>query len=353
MNKASSAPADNATQAEPPRRSLFTRILRGIAFAVAGVVLLLLTVWAAAALYYDVPAPWLGKSLAVIYLIAIIAVWILHKRRWFAVCATAIAFTLVLGWWFTLQPSNNRDWQPDVAVLPYADINGNQVTIHNIRNCDYRTETDFDVHHYDKTFNLDQLRAADMYFVNWGSPNIAHTMVTFDFDGDDYVCISIETRKEKGEQYSAIKGFFRQFELTYVIADERDLVRLRTNYRKGEEAYLYRLQGNSDGVRKVFLDYLRRANSLHDRAEWYNALTSNCTSNIRLHAHAVSGRSSPFDWRMVLNGQGDQLLYERKRIPTTLPFVELKERCHINARARAADKAADFSQQIRQGIPGI
>ena len=353
MIKASSAPADNPTQAEPPRRSLFVRVLRGIAFAIIGVVLFLLTAWAAAALYFDVRVPWLGKSLSAFFLLAIIAIWIFLKRRWLAVGATAGAFALVLAWWFTLQPSNNHDWQPDVAVLPYADISGNQVTIHNIRNCDYRTETDFDVHHYDKTFNLDQLRTADMYFVYWGSPNIAHTMVSFGLDSGDYVCISIETRKEKGEQYSAIKGFFRQFELTYVIADERDLVRLRTNYRKGEEAYLYRLQGKTDGVRKVFLDYLRRANSLHDRAEWYNALTSNCTSNIRLHAHAISGQSSPFDWRMVLNGQGDQLLYERKRIPTTLPFAELKEHCHINARAHAADKAPDFSQQIRQGVPGI
>jgi hypothetical protein len=259
----------------------------------------------------------------------------------------------VLAWWFTLQPSNGRDWQPDVAVLPYAEINGNQITLHNIRNCDYRTETDFDVRHYDKTFNLDQLRSADMYFVYWGSPNIAHTMVSFGFESGDYVCISIETRKEKHEEYSAVKGFFRQFELTYVIADERDLVRLRTNYRKGEEAYLYRLQSRPEGLRKVFLDYLRSANSLRERPEWYNALTSNCTSNIRLHAQSASGHSSPFDWRMVINGQGDQLLYERKRLVTSLPFGELKERCNINARARAADNAPDFSRQIRQGVPGI
>ena len=170
-----------------------------------------------------------------------------------------------------MQPSNNRDWQPDVAVLPYADITGNQVTIHNIRNCDYRTETDFDVHHYDRTFDLDALRTVDLYLVTWGSPHIAHTMVSFGFTNGDYVCFSIETRKEKGEDYSAVKGLFRQFELTYIVADERDLVRLRTNYRQGEEACLYRLQVTPEQGRKLFLDYLRRANELHEHAEWYNA----------------------------------------------------------------------------------
>ena len=165
-----------------------------------------------------------------------------------------------------------------MAVLPYADIAGNQVTIHNIRNCDYRTETDFDVHHYDRTFNLDALRTVDLYLVTWGSPHIAHTMVSFGFTNGDYVCFSIETRKEKGEDYSAVKGLFRQFELTYIVADERDLVRLRTNYRQGEEACLYRLQVTPEQGRKLFLDYLRRANELHEHAEWYNALTDNCTT---------------------------------------------------------------------------
>ena len=226
--------------------------------------LALLTFWAAAALYFDVRIFWLRVPLAVIYGLGMLVVWVRVRRPWKAII-TAAGFVLVLGWWLSLKPSNDRDWQPDVAVLPYADIAGNQVTIHNIRNCDYHTETNFDVHYYDRTFDLDALRTVDLYLVTWGSPNIAHTMVSFGFTNGDYVCFSIETRKQKGQDYSAVKGLFRQFELTYIVADERDLVRLRTNYRQGEEACLYRLRMTPAQGRTLFLDYLRRVNELRDQ----------------------------------------------------------------------------------------
>jgi hypothetical protein len=251
----------------------------------------------------------------------------------------------------TLTPSNNRDWQPDLALLAYADIDGNKITVHNIRNCDYRTETDFDVHHYDKTFDLQKLRTADLYMVYWGAPYMAHTMVSFGFEGGDYLCFSIETRKTKGQGYSAIKGLFRQFTLMTVVADERDLVRLRTTYRKGEEVYLYRLRGTPDQARHLFLDYLRRLNHLRQRPQWYNAVTDNCTTGIRTQRAAED--RAPWDWRILVNGYGDELLYEHGRIATNLPLAELKQRCHINERARAAGNAADFSARIRQGVPGI
>jgi hypothetical protein len=320
-----------------------------VALSPIAVLLLFGTLWAAAALYVDVREPWLRLPLAGAYVVAVLAVWIFIKRRWLAAGLTAGGVALVLGWWFTLQPSNERDWLADVAVLPYADIAGNQITIHNIRNCDYRTEADFDVRHYDKTFNLDKLRTADLYLVYWGSPNMAHTMVSFGFDGGDYLCMSIETRKEKGEGYSAVKGLFRQFELTYIIADERDLVRLRTNYRKGEDAYLYRARMTPEQGRKLFLDYLRRANELRERPEWYNALTDNCTTAIRTQRAATD--RAPWDWRMLVNGHLDELLYKRAMIATNLPFAELKKECHINRRARAAERSPEFSQLIRQGLP--
>jgi hypothetical protein len=310
-----------------------------------------MTFWAAAALYFDVRVSWLRLPLAVLYSLAVLAVWILARRRWLATGLTVGGFALVLGWWFTLQPSNDRDWQPDVALLSYAEINGSKVTVHNIRNCDYRTETDFDVRHYDKTFDLDRLRTADLFMVYWGSPHMAHTMVSFGFEGGEYVCFSIETRKEKGEGYSAVKGLFRQFELTYVAADERDVVRLRTNYRQAEEAYLYRLRGSSEQARRFFLDYVHRMNSLQQRPKWYSAVTDNCTTGIR--TQRAAGDRAPWDWRILINGHADTLLYERGAIATNLPLAELKERAHINQRARAADKDADFSIRIRKDVPGI
>jgi hypothetical protein len=319
--------------------------------AVALIALLaLLTLWAAAALYFDVRVAWLGRPLSAAYVLGVLAAWIFVKRRRLAAGLTAASFALVLAWWFTLKPSNDRDWQPDVAVLPYADINRNEITVHNIRNCDYRTETDFDVRHYDKMFDLEKIRTADLYMVYWGSPSMAHTMMSFGFADGDYLCFSIEARKEKGEGYSAVKGLFRQFELAYIVGDEGDLVRLRTNYRQGEEAYLYRLRGSPEQVRAFFLDYVRRMNALRQQPEWYSAITHNCTTSIRTQRAAAD--RAPWDWRMLMNGYGNELLYERGVIATNLPLAELKERGHINARARAADRAVDFSRQIRQGVPG-
>jgi hypothetical protein len=326
------------------------KILCFVACVLIWFILGVATVWAVAALYFDVRISWLQLPVTAIYGFGIFAVWVLVRRPWKMV-VTAAGFLIVLTWWFSLQPSNNRDWRPDVALLPFAEISSNQITIHNIRNCDYRTETDYDVQHYDQTFDLDQLRTVDLYLITWGSPHIAHTMVSFGFTTGEFVCFSIETRMEKGEAYSALRGFFRQFELTYVIADERDVVRLRTNYRQGEEVCLYRLQVTPEQGRQLFLDYLRRVNALHERAEWYNALTDNCTTAIRTQRDTAD--RAPWDWRMLLNGHLDEMLYERGTIVTNLPFAELKKLSNINARAKAADGSADFSQQIRKGLPGF
>ena len=343
--------ATASLEAQPTPRRWIRRGLRILGIIAVNLALLLLTLWAMAALYFDVRVPWLRVPLAAAFALSGAAIWFFLKRRWLARALTVGAFVLVLVWWFTLQPSNDRDWQPDVVVLPYADINGNNITLHNIRNCDYRTETDFDVHHYDKTFDLEKIRTADLFMTYWGSPYMAHTMVSFGLEDGEYLCFSIETRKEKGENYSAVRGLFRQFELTYVVADERDLVRLRTNYRTGEEVYLYRLRGSPEQARKFFLDYLHRMNELRERPEWYNAVSDNCTTGIRTQRAAAD--RAPWDWRMLVNGYGDQMLYERSRIDTSLPLATLKQRSHINEPARAAGQAADFSTRIRQGLPGF
>jgi len=326
-------------------------VLRVLAWACLALVLLCCTVWAVAALHFDVRVPWLRAPLTVVYSVAVVAVWLRMQRRWIAVALTAGAFGLVLAWWLTLTPSSALDWQPDVAVLPYADIDGNRLVVHNIRNCDYRTETDFDVHYYDKTFDLEKLRSIDFYMVYWGAPYMAHTMMSFGFDGGSYLCFSIETRKRRGQSYSAIRGLFRQFELIYIAADERDVVRLRTNYRHGEDAYLFRLAATPDDARELLLSYLTHMNSLRRQPMWYNAITHNCTTSIRMQRAATD--RAPWDWRMLANGYGDTLLYERGVLETNLPLQEVKARGHINARAQAADQAPEFSRLIRQGVPGI
>jgi hypothetical protein len=178
-------------------------------------------------------------------------------------------------------------------------------------------------------------------------------MVSFGFDDGSFVCISIETRKEKGEAYSTLKGFFRQYEQFYVVADERDLIRLRTNYRQGETVYLYRIQNVSMAlVGQVFMDYISYINRLTESPEWYNALTGNCTTEIRGHTRPNPDRIT-WDWRILANGYIDELMYEKKMVDTSIPFTALKKQSIINQNAMAADQDPDFSKKIRQNLPGM
>ena len=166
------------------------------------------------------------------------------------------------------------------------------------------------------------------------------------------MCISIETRRQLGETYSPVKGLFRQYELTYVVGDERDLVRCRTGYRK-EQVYLYRAEGSPEVLRNVFLDYIRTINSLRDHPQWYNTLTGNCTTQIRGHVRPFAERASRWSWKLVLNGYVDEMAYENGTLDGRLTFHELKIASHVNARARAADDDPHFSTRIREGLPGF
>lgn len=312
--------------------------------------LLAMAAWGALAIYYSNLPPLFRPPVALGFGVGTLYLLLRSEPERVLPRTSLVPLAVVLTWWLLIPPSNARRWQPDVAVLPWAEIRGDLVTIHDIRNCDYRSETDYTVRHYDRTFHLSKLRSVDLSLVYWGSPMIAHTMLSFGFGDGGVVCFSVETRKEVGEAYSTVKGFFRQYELTYVVADERDLIRLRTNYR-GERVYLYRLNASRDLARRVFLDYLRRVNSLKERPEWYNALTSNCTTNIRSHV-APFNPGARLDWRILVNGYVDEMLYERGAVDTTVPFAELKRKSLINGRARLADDAANFSQLVRVGLPG-
>ena len=344
--------AQNKVKKAVPKRSGL-KLLSLITNLFVWLLLLALTGWSIVAIYYsNLPAGVRPYAAALFGLVSVgILLFVRPRRRGKAIFLTL--FALLVIWWLAMPPSNNRDWQPDLATLAWAEINGDKVAIHNIRNCDYRTETDFTVHHYDKTFDLAKLKGIDFYLVYWGSPKIAHTMMSFDFEGEGNVVFSIETRKEKGGEYSTIKGFFRQYEIIYVVADERDLVRLRTNYRekgKGEDVYLYRLNAKPELARKIFLSYLGEVNRLKDQPQWYNALTGNCTTSIRKHTMPYNPNAR-LDWRLIVNGYIDEMLYERGSLNRSLPFTELKKRSYINPRAQAADKDPAFSRLIRVGLP--
>jgi hypothetical protein len=302
--------------------------------------------WAAGALYFDLPAlPVIRQVAAAFWFIGVFTAWFFIPHRRWSRLVVGLVFLCIIAWWFSIPPRQDRNWKSDVAVLPHAVIDGEQVTINNIRNFDWRSLTDFTSRYETRTYNLNRLLGADLFVIYWGSPLIAHTIASFDFGDQGRICFSIETRPERGKAYSAIGGLYRQFELIYVAVDERDAIRVRTNFRKDEEVYLYHLNLPIEEVRGRFLEYLGRMNQLYARPEWYNAITSNCTTNIR--TQHVTGRRTPWDWRILVDGKGDELLYERGVLDRSMPFAELKRRAHINSRAKAADNAPDFSERIR------
>jgi len=289
------------------------------------------------------------------YGVAVVAV-VLRLRPWRKTCWGLLAvFGVVVVANLLMFPSNDRDWATSCKRLASADIVGDKVTFYNVRNFDYSSATNFVPRHYDKTFDLTKLESQDVYLVNWGIPYISHTMVSFGFGDEGYLCFSFETRKEKGEGYSAIQGFFRKYELYCVVGDERDLVRLRTTYRDGENVYLYRLQLDpGEDLRPVFLAYIDMVNGLSRQPDWYNAISDNCmTAAYKLARMNQVDQNRPWHWKILLNGYADELAYERGRIDTRLPFEEMKERCLINDQAQAAGESDEFSHLIRAGVPGI
>ena len=258
-------------------------------------------------------------------------------------------FGLLLAWWLSIAPSNDREWQADVARAASVTIDGSRVTIRNVRDFTYGDGESFTEHWETRTYDLDEVLGVDMFISYWGPTLIAHTIASWEFADGRHLAVSIETRKEKGEEYSAVRGFFRQYEIYYVVADEHDVIGVRAKQR-GEQLYLYRLTATPANARALLLGYLQEIDRLDAKPEWYNALSHNCTTTIRHHAQQV-GAARPFDWRIIVNGFIDEMGYERGTIDTSLPFEELRRVSDITERARSTP-AASFSDGIRVGLPG-
>ena len=323
------------------------KLLRFLLYALAWIAAALCAAWAFGALYFDFPIA--NALAAILFVLFLIAIVVFVRGTLAKVAGVFGAFAIVLFWWLTLEASNDRTWQPDVTQTAWAEVKGDDVTIYNVRNCEYRTATDFTPRWETRVVRLSQITGIDLAINYWGSPWIAHPIISFQFADALPLCFSIETRKTIGQTYSALEGFYRQYTLIYVVADERDVIRLRTNYRR-EDVYLYHTVASPAQARGRFLEYINTINELRDHPRWYNAVTHNCTTSIR--AQRAAKQRAPWDWRMLLNGKGDELLYERHAIVTGgLAFAELKQRSLINDPARAADGDPDFSRVIREGLP--
>jgi hypothetical protein len=331
-------------------------IAKTVGLALLGLAMLLAIGWGILALrYWDHSAFEWRQGFAWAWAVGALVLFggfFVRRWRWRAFGGFVVLLAVLVVSWSHIEASNDRNWVPENAVLAYASIDGNRITLHNIRNFDYRSETDFTPAYYDRTLDLRQLDSVDLFAVYWMGPAIAHIFLSFNFTDGNPIAISIEARKERGEGYSSVQGFFRQYELYYAVGDERDIVRLRTNYRHDppEEVHMYRLRGPPESAQRLFLEYLREINALKAHAEWYNSLTTNCTSNIWLHSRVLPGHL-PYSWKILLSGYVPEYLYEHGKLGTSLPFAQLQQRAVINPRAEAADQAADFSQQIRVGQP--
>jgi len=332
-------------------RRFLSVFLRWLIAAIWFLCRVLLVTWATLAIYYS-NLPWseIRQGLAAVF--AVFTIWAFWLSRRLRIQAAAFAlFFGVVAWWIAIPPSHNRNWRPEVAVMPRATIDGDHVHITGVRNFDYRTRNDFTVRYEEREVQLSHLTALDFYVSYFTEGPIGHTFVSFIFDNAPPLSISIETRPEVGEGFAPIASMFKQFELIYVVGDERDLVGVRANHR-GEPIYLYRLNTSPADARRLLLVYLERINELADKPEFYHLFTNSCTINIVRYANAT-GRRGGLDIRHILNGLIDGYLYYSGRMNSTISFDELRRRSQINEVAREANGKADFSDRIRATLPTI
>ncbi len=329
-------------------------LLRFAASFSATLIVAALAMWGGLALWYKVPGArwrktvcvvaWLGFSLAML-----MAVW--HGAAAAALAAFAAAFGAVLAWWLRLVPSNDLIWADDVARMATGTVDGSRVTIHNVRNFDWHSRTDYIQRWETRDYDLDRLQSVDMIMSHWTGPAIAHMLISFGFAGGGHVVFSVEVRRQRSQNFSEIGGFFREFELIVVAADERDVIRVRTNVR-GEDTYLYRLQLPAAAMRSLFLGYVDEINRLAGKPRFYNTITVNCTMLVYHMMKRILGRL-PFSYRLLFSGYLPAYVYRVGGLDQRHSLRELRDRGAISLRARQAGDGEDFSAVIRRGIPEL
>jgi hypothetical protein len=329
-----------------------THVSRGAGLVLLAIASLLTGVWGSLAIWYRCGAgePLRGLLAGAAGLFALVTVTsIATRRRWLVVGLYFASVGLLLAWWSTIRPAKDRDWASDVARNVTATIDGDRLVVSNVRDFNWRSETDFDQIWQQRTYRLWHVANVDLIMSYWMGEAIAHTIVSFGFDDGQRLAFSIETRKERGESFSSVAGFFKQYELTIIAADERDVVRLRSNIR-GEDVRIYRLRMTPGNAQILLREYLEEANDLTHTPRFYNTLTSNCTTLAFELVRAVHP-GLPFDPRVILSGYLPDYVYALGAMDTSMSFAKLRKLSRIHERAVLADDDPDFSARIREGIP--
>ncbi|GAB2547146.1 Lnb N-terminal periplasmic domain-containing protein [Rhodanobacter koreensis] len=307
-------------------------------------------VWGALALWYQLPGNLISRTIgsaAWVIVVIVLVTLAITRRSWLPLAVYAVIYALLLFWWASIAPSNNRIWADDTSRLLTGTVAGNQVTLSNVRDFTWRTDDDYDPRWETRHYDLDQLASADAVLSYWGSAAIAHAMISFGFEDGSHVVFSVEIRKKRGQQYSAIGGFFKQFETILIAADERDIIRVRTNVR-GEDDYLYPLRMDKPAMRALFVSYVQAANRLAVTPAFYNTITSNCTTIVYRMARQIDP-GLPRDIRLLLTGYLPEYLYKVGALDRSVPVDELRQRGRITERARDSKPDDDFSRAIRIG----
>jgi hypothetical protein len=331
---------------------IIRRLARWIGFALLAIAMLLIGVWCSVAIWYrcvaDAPVRGLLTGATVVFAIAA-AACLATSRRWLALAVYAASFVLFLAWWATITPTNDRNWAPDVARTVTATIDGDRLVVSNVRNFAWRSDTDFDQRWEQRTYDLSHVTGVDLIMSYWAGEAIAHTIVSFGFDDGARLAFSIETRKESHEGYSSVAGFFKQYELAVVAADERDVVRVRSNVRD-EDVRIYRLRMTPKNAQVLLREYVEEVNDLARTPRFYNTLTANCT-NLVFDMVRVIHPGVPMDVRVLLSGYLPNYAYDLGATDTSVSFEKLRNLSKIHDKAVLADADPDFSARIREGVP--
>jgi hypothetical protein len=313
-----------------------------------------LATWGCFALWYQITAGRVLKSVAVVAwaalsLAMLIAIW--QSRFALGLLGFTIAFGILLAWWHRLMPSNARVWADDVAEMTTGTVEGSRVSLRNVRNFDWRSNSDYTQRWESRSYDLQRLEGVDMILSYWSGKAIAHVLISFGFNDGDHVVFSVEIRRRKGDGFSEIGGFFKEFELSVIAADERDVIRVRTNVR-GEDDYLYRIRLPLQAMRSLFLAYVEHANCLVVTPRFYNTISVNCTTLVYHMVKHIVGYL-PWDYRLLLSGYLPAYVYRIGGLDARYTLKELRAFGRITERARKSDRSVTFSADIRQGVPRV
>jgi hypothetical protein len=289
-------------------------------------------------------ALWAAFSLAIL-----VALW--HSMYVSGILGFGAAFGALLIWWHRLEASNDRVWADDVAEMTTGTVEGSRVSLRNVRNFDWRTDTDYTQRWESRSYDLQRLDSVDMILSYWSIKAIAHVLISFGFNDGNHVVFSVEIRRKKGEGFSEIGGFFKEFELSVIAADERDVIRVRTNVR-GEDDYLYRIRLPVSAMRSLFLAYVDQANSLVSTPRFYNTISVNCTTLVYHMVKHIIGYL-PWDYRLVLSGYLATYVYRIGGLDTRYTVRQLRAFGRVTDRAKTSDRSETFSADIRQGVPRV